>query len=297
MSIRRFSETTTANTGSSKVAQAKRVVAHVKNMQAALNSVDTTVEKVHKAFQDVKATYTKSQVNKVISACIKMNNTLSSYVKASYNGLKVAVHMGLPTGKIATQIEDMMVLKGKIAILQAQAAASIGYLADIDEDIVQMDETGYAVDNADPVENIVPDEPMTDETAGVEEEPIDPALINPSASRRGEEIPEDFTEVTDDQNEEVTGEDDEFVDDESNTDLPELAFDDNNDTEDIISNEILAPEDMQALGCDDEEMENTAPVSAQARKLASSRSTNGRIAANSGSEDALLKSLAAELLQ
>lgn len=314
MVIKRFSEVTQDSNKNSKVARAKGVVAHVRTVQAALISVDATVTKVHSTFQNPKSSFTSAQVKKVLVAFGKMNRTLSTYVNRSYQGLKIAVHMGLPTAKIASQIEDLMALKAKLAILRAQAAASVGFVAEEDDpDVVQLDETGYAVDDFDPAEDVVPDEPMTDETASEGEiipsagdQPEDPKLVNPTANKKkkaDEEIPapgveEDETPVEEEE-EQVPGDGDgeEAADEEDpQNDLGDIDFG-GNEIDDAISGEIMDQDDMKELSCDDEpELEQAASV--QARKIASSRSTMGghTSSAEVGEVD-LLKSIASELLR
>lgn len=308
MAIKRFSDVGKTFSKNSKVARAKSVVAHVRTVQANLVSVDNTVNKVHAAFQNPKSSYTSTQIKKVLVALGKMNKTLTAYVNKSYQGLKIAVDMGLPNDKIASQIEDIMALKAKIAILRAQAAASVGLVADdSDEDIVQLDETGYAVDDFDPAEDVVPDEPMTDDEITSKkadegeiipaegDQPTDQKLVNPTAGRKKAEdvVEEDETPVDElnkevpDGDEEVAGEDNE---------MPGIEFDDNG-MDEILGQEILNQDEMNEMGCDeDDEMEQSASI--QARKLASSRTIKGgRVAADSAGEADILKDIAAELLR
>jgi hypothetical protein len=277
--IKRFSEMTyeAKNSGSTKVRKAKILLASVKNIASELEKTNSVVDKVFNSFSDDKKQFSRSQVKRSILAFSKMDQSLLNMFKNSYSNLKLAVSKELPTERISSQIEDLSALRAKLAILRAQAAASVG-LEGLDEAMVEIDEAGYEVgpeelDNTNSEE--LSDEEKKEKGIPLKEDP-EPGI------QAEENIPK---EVVLEEEEVVPEEEDNIVEE-----LPAIEMD-NGEMDNMIGDEILGEE----MGNVEEEKEDEISVSAslKQKKMTSSKVQSGKNFIDG--EDSILKSLMEEL--
>jgi hypothetical protein len=260
--IQRFSEmTNNINQGDTKVKKAKFLVASVKGIASELKQTNSVVDKVYVSFSNEKKQFSATQIKKAILAFSKMDRSLIGMFKRSYSNLKMAVSKGLPTERISSQLEDLSSLRAKLAILRAQAAASVGLEGEeLDEDLVEIDEAGYEVGSED-LDTEVVSEDLTD----------------------GEETVEKTGEETVEETVEETGE-------ETVEELPDLEMD-NGDMDNMMEDEILDDDMVTEEPVEEEEI--SASASLKKKKLNSSKvQSGGRVGS---SEDIILKSLMEEL--
>ena len=261
--IKRFSEMTheAKNFESTKVRKAKSLVASVKGIASELGQTNSVVDKVYVSFSDEKKQFSASQVKKAILAFSKMDRSLTNMFKSSYSNLKTAISNGLPAERISSQLEDLSALRAKLAILRAQAAASVGLEGDeLTEDLVEIDEAGYEV------------EPEELDTNAVSEDLMD-------EEKKEECIQVESKETIEEEEKE-----------EGIKDLPDMDME-NGEMDNMMGDEILdedmVPEEEGLEG------EMSASASLKQKKMASSKVQFGGKVGNG--EDFILKSLMEEL--
>jgi len=171
--VKRFKDM--ENSSFSKEARIKRIATDTRFLEKEINSIDNTVNSIYKAFSDPKRSFEEKEVKKIILSLGKASRLVGKYLNDSYKRIKFAVANDIPNDKIASQVEDLGSLKSKIALMRAQAASSIGLVdEEYDEDLVELDETGYVVDEDEEsvVDEMVEEEPMVDEEAMTDDEMI-----------------------------------------------------------------------------------------------------------------------------
>ena len=117
----------------------RAITAFHKKFESTLEKADATVDRVYKAFENPTNTYTKAQLSSIVTAFDKLTDSVVRGIKSSFVNLRVAVRGSIPTDRVVAHIEDGHTLLSKIAIMKAQALASIKA-----EDVT-IDEAGYLV--------------------------------------------------------------------------------------------------------------------------------------------------------
>ena len=289
MRVKNFSELNQSKRKSTKASKSKSIVASVKRIAETIDTVDATVNRIHKAFNEPNATFSKEQVEKIMLSCRKMNASLSNDLNETYQNLKVAIHEGLPNDTIAEQIEALSALRAKLAIVRAHAAGSLGLVKaeGEEEDFVELDENGMVVDDFDPVDEMVEPEPMVEEEAAEEtassmiEEGEGEGSGAPSQIEEGEvdvtpEVTEHQTEGAEASDETASDEtasdetaSDEIVSDETASEIEgaeaseETASEtqaDETASDETASETVAEDDDMEDMMEEEEEMMEEAPM-------------------------------------
>lgn len=141
-----------------KVATSK-LVAAAKQRAETIASLDATANKLSKAFNSNRQ-FTADQVKKVRASLDVMAAQLATEAKASLGHLNTALRLNIATGKIVAQAEDIAALQGKVAILRQVAASTLAG-DDEGDDLVQIDDSGYVVDDSTDVLDELPVSPET----------------------------------------------------------------------------------------------------------------------------------------
>jgi len=185
MAIKRFSDMKKdADPKQRKASLVKKIATSAKKIDQSIASTEVTINKAHAAFEDAKRVFTPVQVQKAIKAFQRMGKTIAIQIKTTSDALRTAVRADIPNDKLIAQLEDLHALKGKLSALYAQASASLDVgleEEDLDEEFVELDESGFIVDSEDPVEEIVEEEPMVDEEATEAAEILPEATVETTA--------------------------------------------------------------------------------------------------------------------
>jgi len=180
----------------SKKAVAQVLVASAHKREASIASIDAVVNKIHAAFTKKGARFSVAKVRQLIKSMDVMQASIRKASTTANAHMRVALHRTMPTTKLANQIENLSALSTKLALLQTTAKASLA--EDLNEDdLLQVDENGYLVDNTEDATDELPEGTVTGDEVDplAEEVPVeDPTLaegeddIDPNAVP-AEEVP------------------------------------------------------------------------------------------------------------
>ncbi|MFA5071247.1 MAG: hypothetical protein WC511_02640 [Candidatus Pacearchaeota archaeon] len=148
----------------SKVQKVKAISASQKKFAALLERAEGLANKIYKAFDNPATKFSTEEVKKVCANLETVANHIAKQTKQSFVNLRVAIATELPTTRIVAHVEDAHTLLSKIAILKAQAIASIAA-----DDDIQMDESGQLVEET-PMED-AGDEMLDEEVSEEEKTP------------------------------------------------------------------------------------------------------------------------------
>lgn len=147
----------------SKVQKVRAISAYQRNYESLLDRTDNLTNRMMKSFDSPDAKFSATQVKRICANLEEVANKVASGLKGCFTNLRVAIATEVPTDRIVAHVEDAHTLLSKIAILKAQAIASIA----ADEDIT-MDESGQLVEEA-PVEEAPVEEAPEEEEKSPEE--------------------------------------------------------------------------------------------------------------------------------
>jgi hypothetical protein len=277
-----------------KVDRAKGIVATVKKNKAFIDQADKSTDKLYASFYDPKKVFSASSIKEVVSSLSKMSKLVEARYQKALLDLHSVIGLELPSSKIIAQISDLSHLKGKLAMLQVNAKASLG-------EEISIDSNGFVVDATEEIalsetadSDVVSEEMEASETAEdviaegeIAEGEIAEGEIAEGEIAEGEtaedvtaegETAEDVTaegETVDTISEEVEDldnlvedEEDTLVTEDEVTDIEDIEFTDQG-IDDAISDEILNEEDMEEL--EEEEVQATASV--KAKKINTAKKT------------------------
>jgi len=192
-----------------------KIASNAKVIAQRIGSVDGSVKKIYASFSDPKAQFTAAKVREVVSACDRMDRTLATDIEATKVALKVCVASNIPCARLVDQMASLHTLRGNLACIVAQAEASIAE-EDMEDDIINLDETGYVVDDEtsedeeiqDQVDEAVEDA-VDEQIDDAVEDAVDDVPVDTEVPDEDTDVPVD-TEVPDE-----TPSDDELEDDAS----------------------------------------------------------------------------------
>lgn len=131
----------------SKVQKVRSISASQKKFESLLEKTENMTNRIYKAFENPKAKFSTEEIKKVCANLETLANHVATGIKGNFVNLRVAIASEIPSNRIVAHIEDAHTLLSKIAILKAQAVASIAA-----DDDIQMDESGQLVEEV-PMEN------------------------------------------------------------------------------------------------------------------------------------------------
>lgn len=157
MSVKSFSQSmqaTPARKASVARTAASKIAAATAARTTFIAETDSIANRLARAFK--KKTFTAAEVKKIISVTASLRTKAAQHQEAALSHLNTAIRTATNNTTIVAQIDDLAMIRAKLASLNVIATAT---LADDEsgDDLVQIDDSGFVIPDDDSVVDNLPD--------------------------------------------------------------------------------------------------------------------------------------------